>query len=117
MNERTVRKWLVKGKLQGHYDGRTWTVYLEDMGPEQTGTRYHQPGPGPERPSGGPDVAALVAALERSQRENVELAGRCGFLQARVQQLEGEVKALQAPREPEPSRPALWRRLLGLSPA
>ena len=69
------------------------------------------------------DSGALAAVVDRLSRENVELAGRCGFLQARVQQLEGEVKALQAPRdpepepEPEPSRTPLWRRLLGLSPA
>ncbi len=65
---------------------------------------------------GDPHMAAVV---DRLTRENTELAGRVGFLQGRIVELEGQMRALQAPKrpEPEPIRPAWWRRLLGLEPA
>ncbi len=39
------------------------------------------------------------AVVDRMHRENIELAGRCGFLQARVQDLEAEMRLLKAPAE------------------
>lgn len=45
-------------------------------------------------------VSTFLEKLERAHRENIELAGRCGFLQARVQELEGEIRLLKAPASP-----------------
>ena len=54
---------------------------------------------------------------EELQRQNVELAGRCGRLQARLEAAEKQVLSLTAPPALEhPSAPR-WKRLLGLSPA
>jgi hypothetical protein len=77
------------------------------------------------------DVAAgLLHLVDRLQRENLELAGRLGFLQAELQQRDETIRALQAPREepenavsvtvvsadqvdaPPPRRPSWWRRVL-----
>ncbi len=52
---------------------------------------------------------------ERLQQQNLELAGRCGYLQAKLEAAEQRVLALSAPPEPTPE--PWWRRLLGLSPA
>ncbi len=51
------------------------------------------------------------------QRQNVELAGRCGYLQARLEASERQVLALTTPQEPERTSAAWWRRLLGMQPA
>ncbi len=53
---------------------------------------------------------------ERLQQQNVELAGRCGYLQARVEAAEKQLLALTAP-PPAPAPAPLWRRLLGLAAA
>ncbi len=52
---------------------------------------------------------------ERLQQQNLELAGRCGYLQAKVEAAEHRILALSAPPEATPA--PWWRRLLGLSPA
>ncbi len=51
------------------------------------------------------------------QRQNVELAARCGYLQARLEVSERQVLALTAPQEPERTSIPWWRRLLGMEPA
>ncbi len=51
------------------------------------------------------------------QRQNVELAGRCGYLQARLEASERQVLALTAPQEAERTNIPWWRRLLGMGPA
>lgn len=42
---------------------------------------------------------AANARAERKEQENLELAGRIGYLQAKVQQYEEQVKLLEAPKE------------------
>ncbi len=54
---------------------------------------------------------------ERLQQQNLELAGRCGYLQAKLEAAEQRILALSVAPEPEPSPAPWWRRLLGLSPA
>ncbi len=53
------------------------------------------------------------------QRQNVELAARCGYLQARLEAAEQRVLALSAPTESQEERPRApwWRWLLGIEPA
>lgn len=53
-------------------------------------------------------------------RENLELAARCGYLQARLEASEKQLLALSAPAETEEERRRAvpwWKRLLGLAPA
>ncbi len=74
-----------------------------------------------------PKNAALQQALklaenarrdaERLQQQNVELAGRCGYLQARLEAAEKQVLALTTPPEPECPQAPWWKRLLGLAAA
>ncbi len=67
-----------------------------------------------------PLLEQLNAERERSevlQRQNVELAGRCGYLQARLEAAERQVLALSPPMEPERPKAPWWRRMLGLEPA
>ncbi len=73
-----------------------------------------------------PNNAALQQALlaenacrdaERLQQQNVELAGRCGYLQARLEAAEKQVLALTAPPEMERPHTRWWKRILGLSQA
>ncbi len=73
------------------------------------------------------DTQPLVEMVERLHRENMQLAGRVGFLEGKLQDAEQKILALSAPANPEPTvieqasqnsrPPSLWRRLLGLSPA
>ena len=44
-----------------------------------------------------------MAQNDRLTRENVELTSRCGFLQARVQDLERENRLLRAPAAADPA--------------
>ncbi len=54
---------------------------------------------------------------ERLQHQNLELAGRCGYLQARLEASERQVLALTAPQEPQRTSTPWWRRLLGIEAA
>jgi hypothetical protein len=57
--------------------------------------------------------------IERLQGQNLELAGRCGYLQARLEAAEKQVLALSPPAETQQGgdRAPWWRRLLGMEPA
>ena len=48
-------------------------------------------------------VQSFLEKLERAHRENLELAGRVGFLQAKLQDAEEEIRMLKAPVEAEDS--------------
>ncbi len=45
-------------------------------------------------------VQTFLEKLERAHRENLELAGRVGFLQAKLQDAEEEIRMLRAPAQP-----------------
>ena len=74
---------------------------------------------------GGPEVLALVQLVDRLQRENQQLAGQLGFVQAKLQDAEEQIRLLSAPKESEisnaleKSQPApaqrapWWRRFFG----
>ena len=78
-------------------------------------------------------IQPLISHLEHSERErgrlhdeNVELAGRIGFYQAKLQEYEQKILSLGAPKEdpggvteltvaaPEPAMRPWWKRLFGL---
>jgi hypothetical protein len=78
-----------------------------------------------DTPNNGPLQHALELAensrrdAERLQQQNVELAGRCGYLQARLEAAEKQVLTLSPPAETQQGgdRAPWWRRLLGMEPA
>ena len=125
VTERTVRRHIRQGQIparlvDGPYGPEYHILDSDDPGADTvadspTDTLADDPGPSPasgRHPSwSGPPLSpdALIHALalaDRLSRENVELAGRCGFyqseiqhLQAYVRALEGELKLLRMPAE------------------
>ena len=117
LHPRTVRLHLVEGKLPGQkipdpVTGHpTWYVEVPDEvgDPGVRNASYprqvfpdvyrEMPDPQQERGSGWISLQEHQAIIDRYHRENIELAGRCGFYQARVQELERRVLELEAPEE------------------
>jgi excisionase family DNA binding protein len=141
VSERTVRRWIVKGRLPADRDGREFRIACEALAPFLGHAADNGQGAAAESdmsaasPQQGAALSADVAAgllhlVDRLQRENLELAGRLGFLQAELQQRDETIRALQAPREepenavsvtvvsadqvdaPPPRLPSWWRRVL-----
>ncbi len=139
VSERTVRRWVSKGKLRGELVDGTLLVSLTSAGADSAAdTCGHedsssQGATADAATRGHVELEAVLALsdrlqdsmalVERLQRENVELAGRVGFLQAQVLVRDQRILALSAPADPvveqAPERPQApwWKRLLGLEPA
>ena len=128
LSERTVLRRLKQGKLQGYKvdagRGTVWRVLLDGMattpptGDDAMAVMRATPtGTADGMPSAPPALAEFAHAvidelrqeyreeLERLRRENQQLAGQVGFLQARVQDQERQIALLMAPKEPEEARP------------
>jgi excisionase family DNA binding protein len=61
------------------------------------------------------DSNELLRLVEKLHDENSQLAGQVGFLQAKLQDAQHQIKLLEGPKEPEPGRSKTpwWKRLLG----
>ncbi len=114
LSQEAIRKRLHRGTLEGcKVDGR-WMVRLptgrldadlddpeacqdarQDVAGRLDGRQDGRPDDGIWTVTGRQDERD--ALIERLYRDNLELAGRCGFLQARVQDLEREIRLLTAP--------------------
>ena len=123
VSERTVRRWLTTGKLEGRRVstpfGPGWAIKVDSAplvapkGADMIGT------------ANAPPLAELVALVERQQGRIVELASRLAVAEAEIERL--AITALQAPQpepvatEPTPAIEAVskpvtrpwWRRWLG----
>lgn len=131
-----VRRRLRSGQLAGHQivtrHGPTWCVHPGDPPPSHQGSAT----PAVESAHGGatvapgvpgPDLAALVALVDRLQSENQQLAATAAVWQERARVL-GDQLALAAPQEAQPAPEAtpvapktdlhrlarLWPAALGL---
>lgn len=139
VSERTIRRRIKEGTLAAEKvptaQGYEWRVRLDGAGcpPGGRGCRVDDGpvdgGAAPAAGAGGEVGEALVRAValaERLQRENLELAGRVGFLQGRLQETQAQLLALAPPAgaPPAPAPPAVaeppasghpapgrWRRL------
>ncbi len=134
VSERTVRRWVSKGKLRGELVDGTLLVSLTSAGADSAAdTCGHedsssQGATADAATRGHVELEAVLALsdrlqdsmalVDRLQRENVELAGRVGFLQAQVLVRDQRILALSAPADPvvdqEPERPqapwwAFWK--------
>ncbi len=137
-SEKTIRRRIKNGQLCGvaipTAKGFEWRVYLDSTQPptlDNTDEEDGQNGVQDAQDDVHLDHAALVRAfevigerehektqlIERLQQQNLELAGRCGYLQARLEASERQVLALTAPQDPEMISVPWWRRLLGMEPA
>jgi len=111
VHERTIRRWIAAGSLadspgrSGGHRARLVDVEavhaLAAVRPEPD-TDGHGSRTDPDRPPPEPDTSAadFLAVIERQQQVIMELSGRLGFYQARVQTLETEVRLLAAPMSP-----------------
>lgn len=139
-SEKTIRRRIKNGQLCGvtvpTAKGFEWRVYLDtaqaptlDSTDEEDGQEDVQD----TQDDVQVDHTALVRAfevigereqektqlIERLQGQNLELAGRCGYLQAKLEATERQVLALSAPTETHEggNRAPWWRRLLRMEPA
>ena len=110
-----VRKRIQRGLLKAEKIDNRWLVALPTQLEEvqdrlenalytvgellEEGSNLH--GTGLERV-----VQSFLEKLERAHRENLELAGRVGFLQAKLQDAEEEIRMLRAPAQPPVPEPA-----------
>ncbi len=92
--EKIDNRWLVAlpAQLEEVQDRLESALYMVGEQLEE-GSSLH--GTGLERV-----VQSFLEKLERAHRENLELAGRVGFLQARLQDAEREIQMLRAPAQP-----------------
>ncbi len=113
VNEKTVRRWIASGRLSAVQEDGAFRIAAADLEPLAAGRRTSATvivdrdaaAPRPTADTGAVTAAApppheaahLAELVKQLHRENVELAGRCGFLQARVQDLEREIRLLREP--------------------
>ncbi len=137
-SEKTIRRRIKNGQLCGvavpTAKGFEWRVYLDTTQPPTLDATEEEDGQEDvqdTREDVQVDHAALVRAfevigereqektqlIERLQHQNLELAGRCGYLQARLEASERQVLALTAPQEPQRTSTPWWRHLLGIEAA
>ncbi len=114
LSEKTIRRRIKAGSLRASKlatsQGFEWRVHVDS----QTVHVDSQPVQEPSQvavqldsqPQSSSDVLKALEIIERLQRENMELAGRLGFYQARTLELEERVKLLEAPRQEEPAQEA-----------
>ena len=115
----TVRRRIKQGKLRAYQrtvpTGFEWRIVLDHEHPAPAG-KADQPVisamPMPAQatingaqPLPSPDLDRLVDLVDRLQRENQQLAGQLGFVQAKLQDAEEQIRLLMAPQEPEAARP------------
>ncbi len=140
----TIRRRIKSGELQAvpidTAQGFEWRILLAGDGAADLGSTAAQPdseaaqvrSTAAEVGSGGTQghplqderldkaldlVEKLQGDYATIHKENLELAARCGYLQARLEAAERQVLALSPPMEPERPKAPWWRRMLGLEPA
>lgn len=134
VSPKTIRRWIKGGRVKGvpmkTPQGYEWRVHPDQV-PVQVDNQVDTDGDQVDVQLDDQVVMAALALAEevrsdkdrmwsdyqKLQQQNVELAGRCGYLQARLEATERQVLALTAPSEPEHPQAPWWKRMLGLSPA
>ncbi len=143
VSERTIRRRIKDGSLTASKlpttQGYEWRVHLDGASDQIDGVSTRQPVnvdgsnvhvTGNSSTQADPTIARALELierihedqteeLERLRRDNQQLAGQVGFLQAKLQEAEKTISLLMAPKdepEPEPTaepdRRPWWRRLL-----
>jgi excisionase family DNA binding protein len=127
VSERTIRRRIKAGQLAATQvptsQGYEWRIHLNST--NEVDTPAVQVDSNAVQVDGTPDQAkqeptstsesALVRALdlvEKLQHENLELAGRVGFYQAKLQDAQEQIRLLSAPKEQERPKGPWWKRLL-----
>ncbi len=112
VSERTLRQRIKEGKVAAtkviDRGNAAYRVFLDASSP----AAEVQPPPAvdalppvattrlpPVEPPGNPELHQALALVDRLSRENVELAGRVGFYQAKLQEAEAKIALLGAPKQ------------------
>ncbi len=122
VSERTIRRRIKAGKLVATQiptsQGYEWSIHLDnavqvDRGAVHLDNTAVQPTED-AHPTRADEHALLrtLELVEKLQRENLDLAGRVGFYQAKLQDAEEQIRLLSAPKEPEKPKAPWWRKLL-----
>jgi excisionase family DNA binding protein len=123
LSERTIRRRIKAGQLAATQvptsQGYEWRIHLNST--DEVDTPAVQVDSNAVQLDGTPNQAkqephstsesALVRALdlvEKLQHENLELAGRVGFYQAKLQDAQEQLRLLSAPKEPEKPKARPW---------
>ena len=116
VHERTIRRWIAAGLLAdspGRSGGHRARL-VDVAAVRELAARLKEPDidgyesriePDSRQPEPDMSASEFLAVIERLHRENVELAGRCGFYQSEIQHLKERITLLEAPK-PDPSDPA-----------
>ncbi len=133
VSAKTIRRWIKGGRVKGvpmkTPQGYEWRVHPDQI-PVQVDNQMDKDDDQVDVQLDDQVVMAALALAEevrsdkdrmwadyqKLQQQNLELAGRCGYLQARLEASERQVLALTAPQEPERTNAPWWRRLLGMEP-
>jgi excisionase family DNA binding protein len=119
ISEKTIRRLVQSGKLKADKRGRAFRIPVSELVavigrpvapiPERTADTGLFPASGrdtgqaipvsAERDTGMGGLAELARLVGRLQEENRNLAGQLGYYQAKLQQAEETIRALEAPRE------------------
>jgi excisionase family DNA binding protein len=138
--ERTVRRWIESGRVRSVRTLRGARVDPRDL-PSPPITSGHLNGHVRPDPDEAPDLSGLsgdghqrpdltvaleaLRLVEKLQQQNLELAGRVGYLQAELTQARDRILALEPPKaepadveptaaaegDPEPATRRWWRRV------
>src|SRR3989442_4007268 len=127
VSEKTIRDWTRAGRLSAERAADGFRIAPEQLepfrrasaptsAPHTNGVRAEAPhaegsaegdrGGRPRNGAEGADSAEWAALVRHLTQQNLEMAGRLAFLQAQMQAKDEQIKALMAPREPEPAPPA-----------
>ena len=111
VTETSVRRWIASGRLPAALEDGVFRIREEDLLPfhdrhkAQVATGdapvadTSQQGAPPSATQGAPSLDSLVALIERQQQTIMELSGRLGFYQAKLQDAEARILELEAPKE------------------
>ena len=140
VSEKTIRRWIKSGTIKGvpmkTPQGYEWRIHPNSDSVQADVQIDNHVDSGDGNLDDQMDNQVVMAALalaeqvrtdkqqlwedyQKLQRENMEMAGRLGFYQAKLQDLEDQVLALSAGPTPthESPRAPWWKRWLGLQPA
>lgn len=113
VTERAVRARLVRGTLPGSKERDPSTraeLWYVDV-PEGTERAEHLPGTVPEHTgTNDPGTVELVRLVRDLNQQLIEVSGRCGWLQAQLEESQNQVRLLSAPAadSPDSSLGRVW---------
>jgi excisionase family DNA binding protein len=119
VSEKTIRNWIRSGRLSAERAADGFRIAPEQLEPLRRSSAPHTNGLRAEAPRGdesaengrggrprndaeGADSAEWASLVRHLTQQNLEMAGRLGFLQAQLQAKDEQIKALEAPEEPAP---------------